>query len=52
MDVGYVVDLELMGVPEIVVLMKVLDSLHSSDLLRDQVCSNLDCAAESFVDGC
>lgn len=52
MDAEDVVDLKSMGVPEFVVLMRVLDSLHSSDLLQDQGCSNLDYAVESFVDDC
>lgn len=51
-DVEDVVDLKSMDVPEFVILMMVLDLLHLSDLLRDQVCSNLNYAAESFAGGC
>lgn len=45
-----VVDLKLMDVPEIVVLMMVLDSLHLNDLRRDQVYSSSNYAVESFDD--
>lgn len=51
-DAEDVADSKSTGVPEIVVLMMALDSLHLNDLRPDQVCSNSNYAVESSADDC